>query len=226
MKRACVAARIVDSAKRGAANMSILTSRATKVPRRAEQVPSVVCLDATPERDVSAPIPRSCARLRGRIPASGARRGAEEGPLRGSGPRDAHGIGIETTRPRSAPRSHPASGAAVEVEQGPQRRVGDATRDQTPRDRPAALDRLRGQIPEKTRGPSSALRRSLLHVTPIPAPRSGAPAILAATPCGLARFWPKSAHVIATKNNPHDKRWISIAKIVTAQRVFRYVRGS
>jgi len=84
--------------------MSILASRATKVPRRAEQVPSGVCLDATPERDMSAPIPRSNARLRGPIPASGA-----------------------------------------------------------------------------------------------PAPRFGAPAIVAATPCGLARFWPAPSRPAYTR---------------------------
>jgi hypothetical protein len=116
MKRACVVARIVDSAKRDAATICrYWQAERQSVPRRAEQVPSVVCLDATPERDVSAPISRSSARLRGRIPASGARRGAEEGPLRGSDPRDAHGIGIETTHPRSASRSHPASGSLLHV---------------------------------------------------------------------------------------------------------------
>jgi hypothetical protein len=84
--------------------MSILASRATKVPRRAEQVPSALCLDATPERDISAQIPRSSAHLRGRIPDIGA-----------------------------------------------------------------------------------------------PAPRFGAPAILTATPCALARFWRGSADIITMK---------------------------
>ena len=56
---------------------------------------------------------RTGAHLRGRIPASGARRRAEEGPLWGSDPADAHGIGFDTTRSRSAPRSHPASGSLL-----------------------------------------------------------------------------------------------------------------
>ena len=63
-------------------------------------------------------------RLRGRIPASGARRRAEEGPLWGSDPGDAHGIGIGTTRPRSAPRSHPASGPLLHVAPIPAPRCG------------------------------------------------------------------------------------------------------
>jgi hypothetical protein len=41
-------------------------------PRRAEQVPSVVCLDATPERDAARRYDaRSYARLRGHIPQAG-----------------------------------------------------------------------------------------------------------------------------------------------------------
>jgi hypothetical protein len=68
--------------------------------------------------------PRACACLRGRIPASGARRGAEEGPLWGSDPRDAHGVGVEPTRPRSAPRSHPASGSLLLVAPIPAPRCG------------------------------------------------------------------------------------------------------
>ena len=64
------------------------------------------------------------ARLRGRIPASGARRRAEEGPLWGSDPADAHGIGFDTTRSRSAPRSHPASGSLLRVAPIPATRFG------------------------------------------------------------------------------------------------------
>ena len=60
--------------------------------------------------------PCSTLRRAGRIPAkSGARRRAEEGPLWGSDPGDAHGIGVSTTRPRSASRSHPASGSLLHV---------------------------------------------------------------------------------------------------------------
>jgi len=54
----------------------------------------------------------------------GARRRAEEGPLWGSDPEDAHGIGIHTTRPRSAPRSHPASGPLLHVPPIPAPRSG------------------------------------------------------------------------------------------------------
>jgi hypothetical protein len=41
------------------------------VPRRAEQVPSVVCLDATPERDVERRMRGPHTRLHGRIPQAG-----------------------------------------------------------------------------------------------------------------------------------------------------------
>ena len=39
----------------------------------------------------------------------------------------------------------------------------------------------------RNRGPCSTFRRSLFHFPAVPAPRSGASPILAATPCGLAR---------------------------------------
>ena len=129
MKHTCVAARIGDGAKRGAANMSILASRATKRPAQG---------------------------------GAGSKR-----LMLGCGP----GAGQESARDcafltRAFTVASPETGAAVEVEQGPQDFLGDATRDQTHRDRPAALDRLQGQIPEQNlRGPSSALRRSLLHVS-------------------------------------------------------------
>ena len=58
------------------------------VPRGAEQVPSVPCLDATPGAGQERAVNRGTnARLRGRIPASGARRRAEEGRLWGCTPR-------------------------------------------------------------------------------------------------------------------------------------------
>jgi hypothetical protein len=80
------------------------------------------------------------AHLHGRIPASGARRRAEEGPLWGSDPEDAHRIGNDALMIRSTVAS-PQAGA-------------------------------------------------LLRVAPIPAPRSGAPPILAATLKGWREFWP------------------------------------
>ena len=124
-------------------------------------------------------------RLHGRIPASGARRRAEEGPLWGSDPGDAHGIGIGTTRPRSAPRSHPASGAADEVEQGPQTCLGmrpeSDAKDRRPRS-PARSD------PRKSPGPLFRSPAILLHVAPIPAPRCGASPILAATPAQALEY--------------------------------------
>ena len=75
-------------------------------------------------------------------------RSAEEGPLRGSDRGDTrkaggrHGIG----------RLHgriPASGGGCRGGAGAPVLFGDATRDQTHKGSPAALDRLRGQIPEQ-----------------------------------------------------------------------------
>src|SRR5262245_5651931 len=64
----------------------------------------------------------------------------------------------------------PASGAAGEVEQGPHRHDGDATRVRT---QGAAVrnGRLRGQIPSETLGP-------LFRPAAAPAPRFGAPSAL------------------------------------------------
>jgi hypothetical protein len=87
-----------------------------------------------------------------------ARRRAEEGPLWGSDPGDAHGIGMRTTRPRSAPRSHPASGSLLHVppipRSGMQRRTG-----------PRAYVRLNGRIPGN-RGASRGGRGTLWDLTP------------------------------------------------------------
>ena len=124
-------------------------------------------------------------RLCGRIPASGARRRAEEGPLWGSDPGDAHGIGIGTTRPRSAPRSHPASGAADEAEQGPQSNLGMRPESDAKDRRPRSLAR---SDPRKTPGPLFRSPAILLHVAPIPAPRSGASPILTATPAQASEY--------------------------------------
>ncbi len=53
MKHVCVAARIGESKAPGAGNSySYCQDEQRSVACRAEQVPSVVCLDATPERDI------------------------------------------------------------------------------------------------------------------------------------------------------------------------------
>ena len=59
-------------------------------------------------------------------------------------------------------------GAAVEVEQGPQLQVGDATRDQTQRDRPPPSTAFEVRSPKKTSGP-------LFHSPAVPLPPYDAP---------------------------------------------------
>ena len=88
MKHACVAARIGDDAKRGAANMSILASRATKCPAQG---------GAGSKRCV----------LGWRVV------GRKRGPSGDLTPETR--IGPDTTRSRPVPRSHPASGALLHV---------------------------------------------------------------------------------------------------------------
>jgi len=75
-------------------------------------------------------------------------RSAEEGPLRGSDRGDTRKAGGRHAIGRLHGRI-PASGAAVEAEQGPQLYLGMRPEIRRTRDRPAALDRLRGQIPEQ-----------------------------------------------------------------------------
>ena len=95
-----------------------LASLATKVPRRAEQVPSGLCLD-----------------------------GASQG---------GRGTAGEWKRDRR------------NVEQGPQLQVGDATRDQTQRDRPPPSTAFEVRSPKKTSGP-------LFHSPAVPLPPYDAP---------------------------------------------------
>jgi hypothetical protein len=66
----------------------------------------------------------------------------------------------------------------------------------------------------------------LANIDILAAPRFALSAILAETPCGLARFWPGFADIITRKIEFQQLLGKSLAKIVTAQRVFHYVRGS
>ena len=126
IKHTCVAARIGDGAKRGAANMSILARRAIKRPAQGGAGSKRLMLGCDPGAGQESA--RDCAFLTRAFtvasPETGARRRAEEGPLWGSDPGDAHGIGVVTTRPRSAPRSHPASGPLLHVAPIPAPRFG------------------------------------------------------------------------------------------------------
>jgi hypothetical protein len=63
----------------------------------------------------------------------------------------------------------PASGAAVEAEQGPQFHVGDATRDQTQRDRPPP------SIASEVRSPNTKRSGPLFRAPAIPAQRFTGP---------------------------------------------------
>jgi hypothetical protein len=96
-------------------------------------------------------------------------RSAEEGPLRGSDRGDTRQAGGRHAIGRLHGR-FPASGAAVEAEQGPQLQLGMRPEIRRTRDRAAALDCLRGQIPEqKTFGaplPLSGDPCSTLHRPP------------------------------------------------------------
>ena len=98
--------------------------------------------------------------------AGRARRRAEQGSLRDVTP--------ETRVDRRLTligRLHgriPASGAAVDAEQGPQLHLGMRPEIRRTRDRSAALDRLRGQIPEENSW-------ALFHPAAIPAPRFAGP---------------------------------------------------
>jgi hypothetical protein len=94
-------------------------------------------------------------------------RSAEEGTLWGSDRGDTRQAGGRHAIGRLHGRI-PASGAAVEAEQGPQLYLGMRPEIRRTRDRSAALDRLRGQIPEENSGP-------LFHPAAIPAPRSTGP---------------------------------------------------
>jgi hypothetical protein len=91
--------------------------------------------------------------------------------LWGSDPGDAHGIGNWTDAlligytVASRKRGGCRGGA------GAPSFFGDATRDQTQRDRPPLSTAFKVRSPNKNlRGPSSTFRRSLLHVPPIPLP--------------------------------------------------------
>src|SRR5882724_6404436 len=78
-------------------------------------------------------------------------RSAEEGPLWGSDRGDTRQAGGRHAIRRLHGRI-PASGAAVEAEQGPQLYLGMRPEIRRTRDRSAAFDRLRGQIPEENSG--------------------------------------------------------------------------
>ena len=106
MKHVCVAARIGEGKAPGAGNSySYCQDEQRSVACRAEQVPSAVCLDATPERDRRR---TECTRSTRTSAVTSLRAGRVGGRKRvpmGSDPADAHGIG--DPRPRSAARSHP-----------------------------------------------------------------------------------------------------------------------
>ena len=124
-----------------------------------------------------APLPRGEGRLEPRTRRAEqdsapvawmARRRAEEGPLWGSDPGDAHRAGRDALTAGSTVAS-PQAGRLTRWSRGPNLIWGC---DPSQTQRIAAHDRLRGQIPENSRGPSSALRRScstlrrsLLHVS-------------------------------------------------------------
>jgi hypothetical protein len=132
MKHACVAARIGDDAKRGAANMSILASRATKCPAQG---------GAGSKRFM----------LGWRVV------GRKRGPSGDLTPETR--IGPDTTRSRPVPRSHP-------------RKRGPCSTFHRP---PGAGHGSAGSA-VLTRACTVASRKR------VPAPRSGASPILAATP--------------------------------------------
>jgi len=94
-------------------------------------------------------------------------RSVEEGPFWGSDRGDTREAGGRHAVGQLHGRI-PASGAAVEAEQGPQLYLGMRPEIRRTRDRSAALDRLRGQIPEENSG-------ALFHPAAIPAPRCTGP---------------------------------------------------
>ncbi len=106
MKHVCVAARIGEGKAPGEGNShSYCRDEQRSVAWRAEQVPSVVCLDATLQRDEKrTESTRSTHTSAVASPSMGRVGGRKRDPL-GSDPADAHGIG--DMRPRSATRSHP-----------------------------------------------------------------------------------------------------------------------
>ena len=210
VKHACVAARIGDDAKRGAANMSILASRATKCPaqggagskrrvlgwrvvgrkrdrRRVEEGPRSFFRGS----DLEGGRGRRAVPLRlisGRIP------NLKLGPLlhldsrpSGDAPRTRSlaewcGKGRARLRPRFL------NGALVRLL--PQTSLRRTGRSRTPETRIGPDTTRSRPVPRshpRKRGPCSTFRRSLFHFPAVPAPRSGASPILAATPCGLAR---------------------------------------
>ena len=137
MKHACVAARIGDGAKRGAANMSILASRATKRPAQGGAGSKRFMLGWRVEARKRGPFGDLTAKTR---------------------------IGPVATRSWPVPRSHP-------------RKRGPCSAFHRP---PGAGHGSAGSA-VLTRACTVASRKR------VPAPRSGASPILAATPCGLAR---------------------------------------
>ena len=177
MKHACVAARIGDGAKRGAANMSILASRATKRPAQGGAGSKRFMLGWRVEARKRGPFGDLTAKTR---------------------------IGPVATRSWPVPRSHP-------------RKRGPCSAFHRP---PGA-----GHERANTHGPVHACAVASPE-TGAPAPRFGAPAILAATPCGLARFWPVTHLLTLPEFDYPTIGGMLVAKIVTAQRVFHFVRDS
>src|SRR4249920_1842199 len=131
-----------------------------------------------------------------------ARRRAEEGPLWGSDPGDAHRAGHDALTAGSTVAS-PQAGPLLHVPPAP----------------PGAGQWSAG-CAVLTRACTVASRKR------VPAPRSGASAILAATPRGLARFWPAATCPVHACFEARPCRGSRVAKTVTAQRVFHYVRRS
>ena len=134
----------------------------TSRPRRAEQVPSALCLDATPERDavpqwpacLRAP-PRSHPRKPGRVDRR------KRGPFGDLTLETRIGSALER---RAIDRLHgriPQAGRLTRWSRGPNLIWGC---DPSQTQRIAAHDRLRGQIPEKHRGPLFRSPAILLHV--------------------------------------------------------------
>jgi len=137
IKHACVAARIGDGAKRGAANMSILASRATKRPAQGGAGSKRFVLGWRVEARKRGPSGDLTAKTR---------------------------IGPVATRSWPVPRSHP-------------RKRGPCSAFH----RPPGAGQVSAGRAVLTRACTVASRKR------VPAPRSGASPVLAATPCGLAR---------------------------------------